>query len=162
MAIYESIKPEKESTIKQFLDNPPEPEMSIDYEVNKKDFVNSGKASSDIKLLLKKLGVSTEVLRRVAVASYEAEINITAHSQGGKIVCNLFSDLVQLFFIDIGNGIKDLEKALEPGFSTADDLVREMGFGAGLGLPNIKKNSDYMKIVSEYNDHTELELLIFF
>ncbi len=162
MAVYESIKPEKEQDIKQFLSNPPEPEMSIDYEVSKKDFVNSGKASSDIKLFLKKLGVSPEVLRRVAVASYEAEINITAHSEGGKIICNIFPDLVQIFFIDIGKGIKDLEKALQPGFSTADDLVREMGFGAGLGLPNIKKNSDYMKITSEYEDHTELEIIIFY
>lgn len=162
MAEYTNINPEKENQIKEFLANQPEAEMSIDYEVSKKDFVNSGKASSDIKLILKKLGVAPDILRRVAVASYEAEINITAHSEGGKIICNIFTDLVQIFFIDTGKGIKDLEKALQPGFSTADDLVREMGFGAGLGLPNIKKNSDYMKITSEFNDHTELEIIIFY
>lgn len=162
MAEYTNVVAEKELAIKQFIESSPEPEMSIDYQVNKKDFINSGKASSDIKLILKKLGVTPDILRRVAVACYEAEINITAHSEGGKVICNIYPNLVQVFFIDKGNGIKDISKALLPGWSTADDLAREMGFGAGLGLPNIKKNCDYIKLTSEYNDHTELEIIIFF
>ncbi|MBP7563560.1 MAG: ATP-binding protein, partial [Candidatus Cloacimonetes bacterium] len=148
--IVESIQARHDS----FLQEKPEPEMSISYEVGHKDFINSGKASSEIKLMLKRLGVNPEILRRVAIASYEAEINITAHSLGGKIICNIYLNCVHIVFNDSGPGIKSIEKALEPGWSTADDLVREMGLGAGLGLPNIKKNSDVMHIDSEEGKNT--------
>jgi len=162
MAEYWNIEEAKQEQYSKFIDEAPEAEMSITYEVGHKDFINSGKASSEIKLMLKRLGVNPDILRRVAVASYEAEINVTAHSLGGKIICNIYLDCIHLQFQDIGPGIKNIEQALEPGFSTADDLVREMGFGAGLGLPNIKKNSDVMHIDSEFGKNTLLEIFIFF
>lgn len=162
MAEYWNYNEEVRERYQSFLTEKPEPEMSINYEVAHKDFVNSGKASSEIKLMLKRLGVNPEILRRVAVASYEAEINVTAHSLGGKIICDIYLEFIHLQFIDIGPGIKSIEKALQPGFSTADDLVREMGFGAGLGLPNIKKNSDIMHIESEEGKSTLLEIIIFY
>lgn len=162
MAEYWNIDDNKKEQYDKFLELKPEAEMSISYEVGHKDFINSGKASSEIKLMLKRLGVNPEILRRVAVASYEAEINVTAHSLGGNIICDIYLDCIHLQFIDIGPGIKNIEQALEPGFSTADDLVREMGFGAGLGLPNIKKNSDIMHIDSELGKSTLLEMYIFY
>ncbi|HOE91856.1 MAG TPA: ATP-binding protein [Candidatus Cloacimonadota bacterium] len=162
MAEYWNITENAQVNFEKFKKEKPEPEMSITYKVGHKDFVNSGKASSEIKLMLKRLGVNPEILRRVAVASYEAEINVTAHSIGGNIICDIYLDCVHIKFKDNGPGIKSLEKALEPGWSTADDLVREMGFGAGLGLPNIKKNSDIMHIDSEESKSTLLEIIIFY
>lgn len=159
---YWHIEPTIEQRIRDFWDNPSEPDLEQQYEVAEKDFVNAGRASSDIKNLLKKLGVNPVVLRRVAVASYEAEINIAAHSKGGYIKCYIYGELINILFEDKGPGIKDIKKALEPGFSTADELVREMGFGAGLGLPNIKKNSDVMHIISAEGENTRLEIIIFY
>ncbi len=127
-----------------------------------KDFVNSGKGSADVKNTLKRLGIVPEILRRIAVASYEAEINVTAHSQGGKMESYLYDDLILIRFTDKGPGIADIEQAMVPGFSTADDLVREMGFGAGLGLPNILKNSDALHIVSARGESTTVEIIIFY
>lgn len=162
MADYWNYNEEIKSRFDALIQEKPESEMTINFEVATKDFVNAGKASSEIKLMLKRLGVNPEILRRVAVASYEAEINIAAHSRGGKIICNIYLDCVHVQFIDVGPGIKSIEKALEPGYSTADELVREMGFGAGLGLPNIKKNSDVMHISSEEGSSTLMEFYIFF
>ncbi len=162
MAEYWNIKDETKDRFDALISEKPDSEMTINFEVVTKDFVNAGKASSEIKMMLKRLGVNPEILRRVAVASYEAEINIAAHSWGGKIICNIYLDCVHVQFLDTGPGIKSIEKALEPGFSTADQLVREMGFGAGLGLPNIKKNSDVMHINSEDGGSTHMEFFIFF
>ena len=162
MAHYWHYKPEVEEKAKAFFDSSLEPEMTLDFEIGEKDFVSSGQASSQIKMFLKKLGVGPDILRRVAIASYEAEINIAAHSKGGKIISNIFNDLVHITFKDKGPGLKDIEQALVPGYSTATELVREMGFGAGLGLPNIKKNSDVLHIESEENSSTLLEILIYF
>ncbi|HRX76366.1 MAG TPA: ATP-binding protein, partial [Candidatus Cloacimonadota bacterium] len=103
-----------------------------------------------------------DVLRRIAVASYEAEINVAAHSKGGVMKSAVHDDLINVRFEDDGPGIADIEQAMIPGYSTADDLVRELGFGAGLGLPNIKKNSDAMHIVSDIGSSTLLEFFIFF
>ena len=154
----ENIKKRYES----FLSSQNKPMISLNFEIAKYDFVNTGKASSSIKFTLKRLGVNPVILRRIAIASYEAEINVTSHTEGGKVIGNIFQDCVQTLFIDNGPGIDDIEKCMQPGYSTAKEIVREMGFGAGLGLPNIKKNADVLKITSNINDHTELEILIFF
>jgi len=106
--------------------------------------------------------VDSETLRRIAVASYEAEINVAAHSKGGTMTCLVYDNLIHIRFEDEGPGIWDIKQAMVPGFSTADDLVREFGFGAGLGLPNIEKNSDALHIVSAKDNPTLLELIIFF
>ena len=115
--------------------------------VNREDFANAGKVSTKIKGILKQLGVTSDVLRKIAVACYEAEINLIIHSYGGEIILEITEDgVVYLSFNDKGPGIDDLEKALTPGFSTASTQAREFGFGAGMGLPNIKRVSDIFEI----------------
>ena len=136
--------------------------FACDYEIGKQDFVNAGKAAAAIKFSLKRIGVNAEILRRVAIIAYEAEINITAHANGGKIRSNIHPDLIHIIFEDYGPGMEDIEKSMLPGYSTANDLVREMGFGAGLGLPNIKKNTDVLHIISEKGKNTFLEVVVFF
>ncbi len=119
------------------------------YIVNRDDYANAGKVSSKVKQKLSLLGVSSDVLRRIAVACYEAEINMVIHAYGGYI--NLFisdAGIIQLVFKDLGPGINDLEKALTPGWSTASEKARQLGFGAGMGLVNIKRVSDEFDIVS--------------
>jgi anti-sigma regulatory factor (Ser/Thr protein kinase) len=162
MAEYWNINPELETASKEFLAQIPEAEVTLESEIGVKDFVNAGKGSAEVKNVLKRLGVDPAILRRIAVASYEAEINVTAHSNGGKMTSYIYDDLVYIRFEDKGPGIADIEQAMVPGWSTADDLVREMGFGAGLGLPNIKKNSDLLHIVSEPNGPTKLEIIIYY
>lgn len=151
-----------EERVTDYLSRQPEADVELEFAVPEKDFNTAGKGSSELKNLLKRLGVDSEILRRIAVASYEAEINVAAHSQGGVMKSAVHDDLIHVRFIDSGPGIGDIEQAMVPGYSTADDLVRELGFGAGLGLPNIKKNSDAMRIVSEKGGSTTLEFLIFF
>lgn len=159
---YWACKSGFEETDKDLIYKPPEPEMVLDFVIGARDYVKTGKASSEIKLCLKKLGVKPEILRRVAVASYEAEINVTAHSNGGRIWANIYQDYILIQLEDDGPGIPDIEQAMIPGFSTADDLAREMGFGAGLGLPNIKKNCDVMYIKSASGSSTCLAFIVFF
>ena len=162
MAEYWTCKPGLEEKGKELINNPPEPEIMLDFTIEAKDYIKTGKASSEIKLFLKKLGVNPEILRRVAVASYEAEINVTAHSKGGNVNAYIYQDYILIEFQDRGPGIPDIEQAMQPGFSTADDLAREMGFGAGLGLPNIKKNCDVMYIKSAMESTTYLAIIIFY
>ena len=162
MAEYKNNDPQYSAAIESFFGEEHEAEVSLEFSVTEKDFNNAGKGSAEVKNLLKRLGIDPEILRRVAVSSYEAEINVAAHSRGGKMQSDVYDDLIHISFTDDGPGIKDINQAMQPGFSTADDLVREMGFGAGLGLPNIKKNSDWMRLTSEYGQHTCLEFIIFF
>jgi serine/threonine-protein kinase RsbT len=142
--------------------NPSEPELTLDYELESRNYIKAGKASSDVKLFLKKVGVDPAILRKIAIACYEAEINVVAHSNGGKLTAHIYNDRVLIIFEDVGPGIEDIEKALQPGFSTADDLAREMGFGAGLGLPNILKNCNIMHLTSAKGCKTRLEFIVFF
>ena len=123
--------------------------LSEKYEVARDDYANAGRVSSQVKQYLSSLGVSSDVLRRIAVACYEAEINMIIHAWGGVI--NLFvsdSGIIQIVFKDVGPGITDMEKALTPGWSTASEEARSLGFGAGMGLVNIKRVSDEFDIVS--------------
>lgn len=128
------------------------------YKVEREDFINAGKVSSKIKTILKELQVPGALLRKIAVACYEAEINMVIHSYGGKITLHISEDgLVHLLFEDTGPGIKDLNAALTPGFSTASDKAREMGFGAGMGLPNIRRVSEFFDVKSS-SEGTTLDL----
>ncbi|MDI9519186.1 MAG: ATP-binding protein [Erysipelotrichaceae bacterium] len=123
--------------------------LSEKYEVARDDYANAGRVSSQVKQYLSSLGVSSDVLRRIAVACYEAEINMIIHAWGGAINLNVTDDgVIQLIFKDVGPGITDLEKALTPGWSTASEEARSFGFGAGMGLVNIKRVSDEFDIVS--------------
>ena len=120
----------------------------IAYPVAAADYVNAGKASTDIKRRLKQLGVGGDVLRRVAVASYEVELNLVIHSLGGELSLTVFSDAVQRVSADVGPGIPDLDMAMREGYSTANEEARSLGFGAGMGLPNMKRNADEFDIQS--------------
>src|SRR5690554_6276402 len=141
MAEYWYIAEGFEERIDGFRSKKSEAEVDLEFEIPEKDFNTAGKGSSELKNLLKRLGVNSEILRRIAVASYEAEINVAAHSKGGIMHSAVYDELIHIRFQDEGPGIEDIDQAMVPGYSTADDLVRELGFGAGLGLPNIKKNS---------------------
>lgn len=119
------------------------------YIVVRDDYADAGSASSQVKETLKHIGVDTRMLRRISVASYEAEINMIIHAWGGVITMNLYDDgSVTMEFKDPGPGISDIEKAMTPGWSTADQKARELGFGAGMGLPNIKRVADEFDIKS--------------
>lgn len=118
------------------------------YTIVRNDFVTAGKSSSDIKGNLKAIGIDSKIIRKIAIISYEAEMNIVIHSLGGELHCDIYEDKIVIVSEDIGPGIPDIEKAMTEGFSTAPDNVRELGFGAGMGLPNIKRYSDEFEIVS--------------
>ena len=122
--------------------------IRIEYPVASADYTSAGKASTDIKRKLKQLGVGGDVLRRVAVASYEVELNLVIHSMGGVLTLLVFPEVVQLISKDVGPGIPDLEMAMREGYSTANDEARSLGFGAGMGLPNMKRNADDFAIES--------------
>ena len=130
----------------------------ITYPVAAADYVNAGKASTDIKRRLKQLGVGGDVLRRVAVASYEVELNLVIHSLGGELCLTVFSDAVQLVSADVGPGIPDLDMAMREGYSTANEEARSLGFGAGMGLPNMKRNADEFDIQSEVGKGTRISM----
>jgi len=125
-----------------------EPMFTGSYHVAKADYSSAGRASADIKRQLKQIGVGGDVLRRVAVASYEVELNLVIHSLGGELTLNVYPDLVQLISSDVGPGIPDLTMAMKEGYSTANEEARSLGFGAGMGLPNMKRNADDFDIKS--------------
>ena len=131
----------------------------IAYPVAAADYTSAGKASQDIKRRLKQLGVGGDVLRRVAVASYEVELNLVIHSMGGELCLTVFPEAVQLVSADIGPGIPDLDMAMREGYSTANDEARSLGFGAGMGLPNMKRNADEFSITSEVGVGTTISML---
>ncbi|MDC7221019.1 MAG: ATP-binding protein [Spirochaetales bacterium] len=122
--------------------------MKFTYEVPGDDFSQAGFASSDIKKKLKKLNVPTPVVKRTAVAMYEAEINMVIHANGGTAEVEIFPDRIEVVMSDDGPGIEDLDLAMKEGWSTASNEARELGFGAGLGLPNMKRNSDEFSLES--------------
>ncbi|MDR0913679.1 MAG: ATP-binding protein, partial [Oscillospiraceae bacterium] len=123
-------------------------------------FTYAGEASASVKKKLKTLGYNQEALRRVAIAMYEAEINMVIHANGGEIDVEIFPDHISIIMADRGPGIPDVEKAMQEGFSTAPDSVRNLGFGAGMGLPNIKKYTDSMKIETKIGEGTTIFLTV--
>jgi len=128
------------------------------YQVEADDFTRAGEASADIKRKLKQLGVPSTVLRRVAVASYEVELNLVIHSDGGTLTLLVDVDGVHLCSRDVGPGIPDIAQAMREGFSTANDEARSLGFGAGMGLPNMKRNADQFNIESEMGKGTVIDM----
>jgi len=124
------------------------------YIIKQNDFISAGKSSSDIKHNLKAIGIDPKIIRKIAIISYEAEMNIVIHSFGGNLHCDIYEDKIVIVSEDDGPGIPDIDKAMTEGFSTAPDNVRELGFGAGMGLPNIKGYSDDFEISSNNNGTT--------
>lgn len=135
--------------------------MNQTYAIAAGDFSHAGQASSDIKKLLKQLNIPPKVIKRVVVALYEAEVNVVAHSFGGKVSCSITPDRIDIEVEDTGPGIADIELAMSEGYSTASAEVREMGFGAGMGLPNIKNNSDDLHVSSSH-EGTQIRMTINF
>jgi serine/threonine-protein kinase RsbT len=136
--------------------------MNFEYNVAGGDFTGAGQASSQLKKVLKKLGVDPLVIKRSVIALYEAEVNIVAHACKGVIRIHVTSGFVKMELDDEGPGIADISKAMEKGYSTASDKVRSMGFGAGMGLPNIQANADSFKIASTPGTGTHLEIIVQF
>lgn len=133
--------------------------MDFKFEIEGGNFSKAGVASSEVKKILKQLNVDPKLIKKIVVALYEAEVNVVAHAYEGFISVKIALDKISILIKDIGPGIPDVEKAMTEGFSTASKEVREMGFGAGMGLPNIKKNTDVMNIKTEVGKGTELELI---
>ena len=134
--------------------------LNFHFKVDGNDFTSAGHASVSVKKNLRQLGLSPEIIRRVSIAMYEGEINMVIHANGGTIDVEVTPQAVHITFADQGPGIPDLEKAMQEGFSTASNEVRELGFGAGMGLPNIKKNSDNMTIDTKVGQGTTIKLVI--
>lgn len=132
--------------------------MKFDFDIEGGNFSKVGTASSELKKILKQLNVDSVVIRRTVVALYEAEVNVVAHAYSGNIKLDINSKYVDIKIEDKGPGIENLDLAMKEGYSTASAKVREMGFGAGMGLPNIKNNSDELKIHSKVGKGTILEI----
>ena len=133
--------------------------MTLEYDIEQDDFSRAGEASSKIKKLLKQLGIDSGIIRRIAIASYEAEINVVIHSNGGKITVFVKANCIEVFVEDEGPGIENVEMAMTEGFSTATSAIRELGFGAGMGLPNMKRCSDAFFIESKLGESTRLKMV---
>lgn len=130
------------------------------FDVEGNDFTSAGQASVQVKKNLRQLGFDNEIIRRVSIAMYEGEINMVIHAGGGVAEVQVFEDYIKIILEDSGPGIKDIEKAMQAGFSTATDTIRSLGFGAGMGLPNMKKNSDEMTIESTVDVGTRIVMKI--
>ena len=135
--------------------------LSLHYDVSGTDFTCAGEASSKIKRNLKELGFPTSVIRNVAIAVYEGEINMVIHGGGGVIDVEVSPECISIILADQGPGIPDVSLAMQEGYSTAPDNVRQLGFGAGMGLPNIKKYTDEMIIETEVGKGTTIKLKVF-
>ena len=130
------------------------------YKVEGDDFTSAGQASVQVKKNLRQLGLDAETIRRVSIAMYEGEINMVIHAGGGIAEVHVCEDHIEIILDDKGPGIKDIEQAMQAGYSTAPDSIRSLGFGAGMGLPNMKKNSDTMTIESTVGVGTKITMRI--
>lgn len=135
--------------------------IKLQYEIIKDDFSRAGEASSNVKKVLRQLGIEDSVIRRTAIVTYEAEMNIVIHSEGGRIKVLINPDQVQIVAEDYGPGIENIALAMQEGYSTAPNRVRELGFGAGMGLPNMKRCSDEFEIHSEKGSATIVTMIIY-
>jgi len=132
-----------------------------DFHIEGRNFTRAGSVSSAVKRLMKEIGLAPGVVRRLAISIYEAEMNVVAYAEEGWLKFLLFKDRVRVVVNDRGQGIEDIELAMQPGYSTASDELREMGFGAGMGLPNIKRNADEFHIESEVGRGTKVVVEVF-
>ncbi|MDF2985853.1 MAG: anti-sigma regulatory factor [Eubacterium sp.] len=136
--------------------------IKLRYDIPANDFVAAGEASSNVKKKLAQIGISSDKIKKAAIAMYEAEINAVIHGQGGFADVEIWSDRVVINIVDHGPGIADLELAMTEGYSTAPDNIREMGFGAGMGLPNMKKYADKLDINTEVGKGTKVTITVYF
>ena len=132
----------------------------LKYEVSPDDFTRAGEASSDVQSKLKQMGVPPDAVRKVAIAMYEGEINMVIHAQGGEITVSITPEKIVMVLADVGPGIPDVELAMRAGYSTAPDAIRSLGFGAGMGLPNMKKYTDEMNIDTTVGVGTTITMVV--
>ena len=130
------------------------------FDVRGDDFTSAGQASVQVKKNLRRLGIDAELIKKVSIAMYEGEINMVIHAGGGVAEVSVTEECVEIILDDHGPGIDDIEKAMQAGYSTAPDSIRSLGFGAGMGLPNMKKNSDSMEIISEPGKGTRIVMRV--
>ena len=135
--------------------------LKFHFDVDGEDFTSAGKASVQVKKNLRQLGLPPEIIRRVSIAMYEGEINMVIHAGGGEIDVEISPECISMVLADHGPGIENVELAMQEGYSTAPDKVRALGFGAGMGLPNIKKYTDEMKIDTEKDVGTTISLKVY-
>ena len=135
--------------------------IKLVYPVEGGDLIEAGEASSKMKLTLKKLGLPQDVIRRASICMYEGEINMVIHADGGQAVVEVDPGQIVIRMEDTGPGIPDVEQAMQEGFSTAGQTARELGFGAGMGLPNMKRYSDEMEITSEVGKGTTVRMSVY-
>jgi len=134
---------------------------SQSFTIQGRNFFDAGKASTEIKTILKQLGIDPAIVRRVAIATYEAEMNVVMYAEEAILTLEVAPEVIKIVVDDRGAGIPDIDLAMREGYSTATPEMREMGFGAGMGLPNIKKNSDELKIASAVGKGTRLEITMY-
>jgi anti-sigma regulatory factor (Ser/Thr protein kinase) len=134
--------------------------LRLEFDVIGGNFVSAGSASEAIKNSLKQLGIDSSIIRRTVIAMYEGEMNMVIHANGGKAVAEIYRDRIELSLIDHGPGIPDLDLAFKEGWSTASEKIRELGFGAGMGLPNMKKYSDNIEVLTEVGKGTTVKMLL--
>lgn len=135
--------------------------ITLTYTVSNEDFTRAGEASSDVKSRLKQMNVDPAIIRKVSIAMYEGEINMVIHAEGGTITVEISSDQITMTLADKGPGIADIDKAMQAGYSTAPDNVRSLGFGAGMGLPNMKKYTDDMQITTKLGVGTTVVMKVY-
>lgn len=135
--------------------------IKLDYQVDGQDFISCGGASEDVKRTLKSINIPSEIIRKVSIAMYEGEINMVIHANGGKASVEIYEDKICIELVDTGKGIANIDEAMKEGFSTATEDIRELGFGAGMGLPNMKKYSDEMNIESVVDCGTKVYMVIY-
>ncbi len=136
--------------------------IKLKYDISANDFVAAGEASSNVKNKLTQIGISSDIIKKAAISMYEAEINAVIHGNGGYAYVEISSDKVVINIVDFGPGIPDVDLAMKEGYSTAPDTVREMGFGAGMGLPNMKKYADKLEIDTEVGKGTRIIITVNF
>ena len=134
--------------------------ITFHYSISPDDFTRAGEASSDVKSKLKKMGVTPEAVRKVAIAMSEGEINMVIHAKGGEITVNITPDRIEMILNDVGPGIPDIGLAMQAGYSTAPDAVRSLGFGAGMGITNMKKYSDDLEIDTVIGKGTTIRMVV--
>jgi anti-sigma regulatory factor (Ser/Thr protein kinase) len=137
------------------------PALKKNFHIKSRDFIRAGEASIQIQALLKSLSFDPKLIRRVAICGYEGEMNVVMHGGDGTLSFEIDEDRLRIELTDDGPGIADIEKAMQAGFSTASDEHREMGFGAGMGLPNMKKNSDEITVESEKGRGTYVQMIFY-
>ena len=134
--------------------------LTFHFDVDGSDFTSAGQASVQVKKNLRQLGIGPEIIRRVSIAMYEGEINMVIHANGGSADVTVTESQIIIVLSDHGPGIKDISLAMREGYSTAPDNVRSLGFGAGMGLPNMKRYTDHMKIESELGVGTTVTMVV--